>query len=123
ANNTEYGLAGYVFKNDLSIAWRIAEGSEARIFGLNEPVPGIPQCPLAGLREFAMGRELAHEGLAAYLETRYVSMCVLRWGGRGRWGCVGRGVCTGFSVLRAKIETEPLNTFIGKSLPRGLRTW
>lgn len=74
ANNTVYGLAAYVFTNDLSIAWRMAEGLEAGIIGVNDPVPATPQCPFGGMKESGMGRELAHEGLEAYLETKYVSM-------------------------------------------------
>ncbi|MDY3551129.1 NAD-dependent succinate-semialdehyde dehydrogenase [Gemmata sp. JC717] len=74
ANNTKYGLAAYVFTNDLSVAWRMAEGLEAGIIGLNDPVPATPQCPFGGMKESGMGRELAHEGLEAYLETKYVSM-------------------------------------------------
>ncbi|AWM37913.1 Succinate-semialdehyde dehydrogenase [NADP(+)] GabD [Gemmata obscuriglobus] len=74
ANSTKYGLAAYVFTNDLSIAWRMAEGLEAGIIGLNDPVPATPQCPFGGMKESGMGRELAHEGLEAYLETKYVSM-------------------------------------------------
>jgi succinate-semialdehyde dehydrogenase/glutarate-semialdehyde dehydrogenase len=77
ANNTVYGLAAYVFTNDLSVAWRMAEGLEAGIIGLNDPVPATPQCPFGGMKESGLGRELAHEGLEAYLETKYISM-VLR---------------------------------------------
>ncbi|HEY1191413.1 MAG TPA: NAD-dependent succinate-semialdehyde dehydrogenase [Gemmata sp.] len=74
ANNTKYGLAAYVFTNDLSVAWKMAEGLEAGIIGINDPVPAAPQCPFGGMKESGMGRELAHEGLEAYLETKYVSM-------------------------------------------------
>ena len=74
ANNTKYGLAAYVFTNDLSIAWRMAEGLEAGIIGVNDAVPATPQCPFGGMKESGLGRELAHEGLEAYLETKYVSI-------------------------------------------------
>jgi succinate-semialdehyde dehydrogenase/glutarate-semialdehyde dehydrogenase len=74
ANNTQYGLAAYVFTNDLTVMWRMAEGLEAGIIGVNDPVPATPQCPFGGMKESGMGRELAHEGLEAYLETKYVSM-------------------------------------------------
>ena len=74
ANNTKYGLAAYVFTNDLSVAWKMAEGIEAGIIGVNDPVPATPQCPFGGMKESGMGRELAHEGLEAYLETKYVSI-------------------------------------------------
>ncbi|HBI41688.1 MAG TPA: succinate-semialdehyde dehydrogenase (NADP(+)) [Planctomycetales bacterium] len=73
ANNTRYGLAAYVFTNDLSIAWRMAEGIEAGIIGINDPVPAAVQCPFGGMKESGLGRELAHEGMEAYLETKYVS--------------------------------------------------
>lgn len=74
ANNTPYGLAAYVFTNDLSVAWRMAEGLEAGIIGVNDAVPATPQCPFGGMKESGLGRELAHEGLEAYLETKYVSI-------------------------------------------------
>jgi succinate-semialdehyde dehydrogenase / glutarate-semialdehyde dehydrogenase len=73
ANNTRYGLAAYVFTNDLTVAWRMAEGLESGIIGVNEPVPAVPQAPFGGMKESGLGRELAHEGLEAYLETKYVS--------------------------------------------------
>jgi succinate-semialdehyde dehydrogenase/glutarate-semialdehyde dehydrogenase len=74
ANSTRYGLAAYVFTNDLTVMWRMAEGLEAGIIGLNDPVPAMPQCPFGGMKESGLGRELAHEGLEAYLETKYVSI-------------------------------------------------
>jgi succinate-semialdehyde dehydrogenase/glutarate-semialdehyde dehydrogenase len=74
ANNTRYGLAAYVFTNDLSVAWKMADGIEAGIIGINDPVPAAPQCPFGGMKESGLGRELGHEGLEAYLETKYVSM-------------------------------------------------
>jgi succinate-semialdehyde dehydrogenase / glutarate-semialdehyde dehydrogenase len=74
ANNTRYGLAAYVFTNDLTTAFKMAEGIEAGIIGVNDPVPATPQCPFGGMKESGMGRELAHEGLEAYLETKYVAI-------------------------------------------------
>jgi succinate-semialdehyde dehydrogenase/glutarate-semialdehyde dehydrogenase len=74
ANNTRYGLAAYVFTNDLTVMWRMAEGLEAGIIAVNDPVPATPQCPFGGMKESGLGRELAHEGLEAYLETKYVSI-------------------------------------------------
>lgn len=74
ANNTPYGLAAYVFTNDLTVATRMAEGLEAGIIGMNDPVPATPQCPFGGMKESGLGRELGSEGLDAYLETKYVSV-------------------------------------------------
>ncbi|WP_435018348.1 NAD-dependent succinate-semialdehyde dehydrogenase [Tundrisphaera sp. TA3] len=74
ANATPYGLAAYVFTNDLTVATRMAEGLEAGIIGINDPVPATPQCPFGGMKESGLGRELSIEGLDAYLETKYVSI-------------------------------------------------
>jgi succinate-semialdehyde dehydrogenase / glutarate-semialdehyde dehydrogenase len=74
ANNTRYGLAAYVFTNDLNVMFKMAEGLEAGIISMNDPVPATPQCPFGGMKESGLGRELAHEGLEAYMETKYVSI-------------------------------------------------
>ena len=74
ANNTSYGLAAYVFTSDVSTVWRMAEGLEAGIIGINDPVPTAVQCPFGGMKESGQGRELGREGLSAYLETKYVSL-------------------------------------------------
>ncbi len=74
ANATKYGLAAYVFTNDLTVGFKMAEGLEAGIIGLNDPVPATPQCPFGGMKESGIGRELAHEGLEAYLETKFLSI-------------------------------------------------
>jgi succinate-semialdehyde dehydrogenase/glutarate-semialdehyde dehydrogenase len=74
ANHTPYGLAAYVFTNDLTVATRMAEGLEAGIIGINDPVPATPQCPFGGMKESGLGRELGIEGLDAYLESKYVSV-------------------------------------------------
>ena len=58
ANNTPYGLAAYVFTNDVSTVWRMAEGLEAGIIGVNDPVPTAVQCPFGGVKESGQGREL-----------------------------------------------------------------
>jgi succinate-semialdehyde dehydrogenase/glutarate-semialdehyde dehydrogenase len=74
ANNTPYGLAAYVFTNDLTIATRMAEGLEAGIIGINDPVPATPQCPFGGMKESGLGREMGIEGIQGYIETKYVSI-------------------------------------------------
>jgi succinate-semialdehyde dehydrogenase/glutarate-semialdehyde dehydrogenase len=74
ANNTPYGLAAYAFTNDLTAAWRLAEGLEAGIIAINDPVPATPQAPFGGMKESGQGRELGQEGLDAYFETKAVSI-------------------------------------------------
>ena len=73
ANNTPYGLAAYAFTNDMTAAWRLAEGLEAGIIAINDPVPATPQAPFGGMKESGQGRELGQEGLDAYLETKAIS--------------------------------------------------
>ena len=60
ANATPYGLAAYVFTNDLTIATRMAEGLEAGIIGVNDPVPATPQCPFGGMKESGHGPRTRH---------------------------------------------------------------
>jgi succinate-semialdehyde dehydrogenase/glutarate-semialdehyde dehydrogenase len=72
ANNTRYGLAAYVFTNDLTVAWRMAEGLEAGIIGLNDPVPATPQCPFGGMKESGIGREGSQYGIEEWLEVKYL---------------------------------------------------
>lgn len=74
ANNTPYGLAAYVFTNDVSTVWHMAEGLEAGIIGINDPVPTAVQCPFGGMKESGQGRELGRAGLESYLETKYISL-------------------------------------------------
>jgi succinate-semialdehyde dehydrogenase/glutarate-semialdehyde dehydrogenase len=74
ANHPTYGLAAYVMTNDLSTAIRMAEGLEYGIIGINDTVPATAQAPFGGMKESGIGREGSHEGLEAYLETKYVSI-------------------------------------------------
>ncbi len=76
ANRTPYGLAAYIYTNDLNWATRLSEGIEAGIIGVNDPVPTTVQCPFGGMKESGLGRELGAEGLEAYLETKSISLGV-----------------------------------------------
>lgn len=78
ANDTEYGLAAYFFTRSASRAWRIAEGLEYGIVGLNDGAPSTAQAPFGGFKESGLGREGGSEGMDAFLETKYVS-----------WGDIG----------------------------------
>jgi succinate-semialdehyde dehydrogenase / glutarate-semialdehyde dehydrogenase len=76
ANRTEYGLAAYVVTRDLPSAVRLWEGLEFGIIGINDFNPATAQCPFGGLKESGIGREGSHEGIEAYLETKYVSIAL-----------------------------------------------
>lgn len=78
ANNSEYGLAAYAYTKDLSRAWRVAEGLEYGIVGLNDGLPSAnsPHVPFGGMKNSGVGREGGHWGLEEYLEIKYISMGV-----------------------------------------------
>lgn len=74
ANNTPYGLAAYVYSENLSEAIRISEGLEYGIVGLNDGLPSVAQAPFGGFKESGLGREGSHYGIAEYLEMKYISI-------------------------------------------------
>ncbi|HLH00061.1 MAG TPA: NAD-dependent succinate-semialdehyde dehydrogenase [Bryobacteraceae bacterium] len=73
ANSTRYGLAAYVWTNDLRTAMRAAERLEFGMVGVNEWTPQSTEVPFAGWKESGLGREAGAEGLEEYLETKLVA--------------------------------------------------
>ncbi|MHB1842644.1 MAG: NAD-dependent succinate-semialdehyde dehydrogenase [Sulfobacillus sp.] len=76
ANASPFGLAAYAFTASAGRAWRVAEGLEYGIVGLNEGLPSTAQAPFGGWKLSGIGREGASEGLDAFLEEKYIA-----WGG------------------------------------------
>jgi succinate-semialdehyde dehydrogenase/glutarate-semialdehyde dehydrogenase len=74
ANRTEYGLVAYVYTRDLERAFRICEGIETGMVGLNQGVVSNPAAPFGGVKQSGFGREGGFEGIGEYLETKYVAM-------------------------------------------------
>lgn len=74
ANETPYGLAGYVMTNDLSTATRVYEGLEFGIVGVNDMVPATAEAPFGGTKTSGFGREGAQEGLYEYMDQKFVSI-------------------------------------------------
>ena len=72
ANNTPYGLAAYLFSQNLSQAWRVAEALEAGMVGINEGMFSNEVAPFGGVKQSGLGREGAQEGLDEYLETKFL---------------------------------------------------
>lgn len=74
ANDTEYGLAAYVYAGRLQDALRIAEQIDAGMVGINRGIISDPSAPFGGVKQSGIGREGAHEGIRDYQETRYYSV-------------------------------------------------
>jgi betaine-aldehyde dehydrogenase/succinate-semialdehyde dehydrogenase/glutarate-semialdehyde dehydrogenase len=74
ANDTEYGLAAYIFTNDLKTAFLAAEGLEAGGIGVNVNNVVELQAPFGGWKQSGLGQELGHYGLEAYLETKHIRL-------------------------------------------------
>ena len=76
ANRTEYGLVAYVYTRDLDRAFRVCEGIDSGMVGLNQGVVSNPAAPFGGVKQSGFGREGGFEGIDEYLETKYVAMGV-----------------------------------------------
>jgi succinate-semialdehyde dehydrogenase/glutarate-semialdehyde dehydrogenase len=74
ANRTEFGLVAYVYTRDLARAFRICEGIETGMVGLNQGVVSNPAAPFGGVKQSGFGREGGFEGINEYLETKYVAV-------------------------------------------------
>lgn len=72
ANDTPFGLAAYLFTGDIGRMWRVAEGIEAGMVGVNEGMISTAVAPFGGVKESGLGREGARDGMAEYTETKYL---------------------------------------------------
>lgn len=74
ANNTEYGLAAYVYTQSLDRALRVADGIESGMVGINRGVISDAAAPFGGVKESGFGREGGSEGIEEYLDTKYIAL-------------------------------------------------
>jgi len=74
ANDTEYGLASYVFTRDYARIWRVAEALEAGMVGVNTGLIGSEAAPFGGVKQSGLGREGSKYGIAEYLDIKYVCL-------------------------------------------------
>jgi succinate-semialdehyde dehydrogenase/glutarate-semialdehyde dehydrogenase len=74
ANDTEYGLAAYIFTASLDRALRVAEALEAGMVGVNRGVISDPAAPFGGVKESGFGREGGYEGIEEYLDIKYIAL-------------------------------------------------
>ncbi len=74
ANRTPYGLAAYVWTNDLRASVKISEALEFGMVGINEWAPHATEAPFGGWKQSGLGHESGSEGLSEYLETKLVAI-------------------------------------------------
>jgi succinate-semialdehyde dehydrogenase/glutarate-semialdehyde dehydrogenase len=74
ANDTEYGLAAYVYTTNLDRALRVSESVESGMIGVNRGVISDVAAPFGGIKESGIGREAGSEGIEEYLETKYIAL-------------------------------------------------
>jgi succinate-semialdehyde dehydrogenase/glutarate-semialdehyde dehydrogenase len=73
ANDTEYGLAAYVFTRDLKRGLAVAGKIEAGMVGLNRGLVSDPAAPFGGVKQSGLGREGGVHGILEYLEAKYIA--------------------------------------------------
>ena len=76
ANDTEYGLAAYVYTNDLSTAIRVTEKLRFGMVGINDINPTSAAAPFGGVKGSGLGREGGYEGIDEYLDTKLVGISI-----------------------------------------------
>mgnify|MGYP000073638397 CR=1 FL=1 len=74
ANNTDSGLAAYIYTQSLSRAFNVSEALEYGMVGVNEGLISTELAPFGGVKESGLGREGAHQGLEEYTEMKYTLM-------------------------------------------------
>ncbi len=74
ANDTPWGLVGYVFTQDVARAFRMQEAVEVGMLGVNTGLVSNPAAPFGGIKESGLGREGGRSGIEEFLELRYLAM-------------------------------------------------
>ncbi|MBE9549384.1 MAG: NAD-dependent succinate-semialdehyde dehydrogenase [Proteobacteria bacterium] len=74
ANDTDVGLAAYFYTRDIGRVWRVGEGLEYGIVGINEGIISNEMAPFGGVKESGSGREGSKYGINDYLEIKYMCM-------------------------------------------------
>ena len=74
ANDTEFGLAAYLYSRDIGRIWRVSEAIEYGIVGINTGIISTESAPFGGMKESGIGREGSKYGLDEYVEIKYLCM-------------------------------------------------
>ncbi len=76
ANDTEFGLASYVYTRDMGRVWRVMEGLEYGMVGINTGLISTEVAPFGGVKQSGIGREGSRHGIEDYLELKYACLSV-----------------------------------------------
>jgi len=74
ANNTQFGLASYIYTNDLNRSFRMNEALEYGMIGINSGLITTVEAPFGGVKESGIGKEGGSQGLTDYLSLKYTSI-------------------------------------------------
>jgi succinate-semialdehyde dehydrogenase/glutarate-semialdehyde dehydrogenase len=74
ANDTEFGLASYFYSRDIGRVWRVAEGIESGMVGVNTGLISNEVAPFGGVKQSGLGREGSKYGMEDYLVIKYIMM-------------------------------------------------
>ena len=74
ANDSEFGLAGYFYAQNLGRVWRVAEAMETGMVGVNTGLISTEVAPFGGIKQSGLGREGSKYGIEDYLEIKYICM-------------------------------------------------
>ena len=74
ANDTEFGLAAYFYSRDVGRVWRVSEGLEYGIVGVNEGIISNEVAPFGGVKESGIGREGSKYGMDDFVEIKYLCL-------------------------------------------------
>ena len=74
ANDTEFGLAAYFYSRDIGRIFRVAEGLESGMVGINTGIISTAEVPFGGVKQSGLGREGSHHGIDDYVEIKYLCL-------------------------------------------------
>jgi succinate-semialdehyde dehydrogenase / glutarate-semialdehyde dehydrogenase len=74
ANDTEFGLGSYFYARDVGRVWRVGEGIESGMVGINTGLLSTEVAPFGGVKQSGIGREGSKYGIEEFLEVKYLCM-------------------------------------------------